>query len=91
MKLEELVGEDICLLSSYLETEKGGKTKLLGVETGGIWIEGEHIDSLLNELVAHTGAISKNAIFVPYHKIDMIVRITDVALSPVVREGEKTH
>lgn len=91
MKLEDLIGEDICLFSSFLKTEEAETIKLVGVEAGGIWVEGGHFDSMINKLVAHLGAVSKNAIFVPYHKIDMIIKITDASLSPEVREGEAAH
>lgn len=89
-KLEELVGEAVIIMSSFLDSHKG-EIKLLAVEPFGVWIKADHLSQNANEIGKRLGAEGDWVFFVPFHKIDLIATMTDVRLTKDVPEGSATH
>jgi hypothetical protein len=77
MTLSEFIGKDIILLIPFIEPDHYQCVKLLGVETGGIWIESQ---LLLNRVYSAVGAVASErspVFFFPYHQIEFAMATVD--------------
>jgi len=81
MNLSEMIGKEIVVLIPFTSPHYQ-QIKLLGVESGGIWIESQ---VMINEIFSALGETSSErtpAFFVPYHHIQFaMVPVPGMALN----------
>jgi hypothetical protein len=73
MQLSEFIGQDILLSIPSLTSTKIQKAKLLGVETGGIWIESELINTTLLRAANLAALPHGPRVFFPYGQIAVLI------------------
>lgn len=82
MKLSDLVGSKILILSKWFsaEAEDFESVVLHGVEAGGIWIETMKINEAILQRFSTTMHDTTPVVFLPYHLITGIVSAVDKTL-----------
>ena len=80
MKFENLIGQRIVLLCPDSD-QKIHAVKLVGIETGGLWIESQELTNLLLQAVGLPTSPETPVLFLPYHAIGgVLVGIQQTAL-----------
>lgn len=77
MQFTDLVGGDVIALVPRFDPVKYQRFKLVGVESGGLWVESQEIT---NNLLRHLGvpAAPKTLVFfLPYHEIAFAISSTE--------------
>jgi hypothetical protein len=72
MQLSDYIGRAIVLVIPLFPASEAAKptsVKLLGVETGGIWVENEAFANQLFEVIEEKPSATPPAFFVPYHAL----------------------
>jgi hypothetical protein len=69
MQLSDYIGQEIVLLIPIIDPLKFQKVKLLGVETGGIWIESQTLLNVILKQLGQQSALMSVAHFFPYHEV----------------------
>ena len=78
MELKSLVGENVLALIPRIDASVYQKVKLLGVESGGIWIESQHTTNQLLRFLGVQTAPKTLVIFFPYHEVAFVLSRLDV-------------
>lgn len=74
----ELIGEDVLILSTVLDPDLPKKVRVHGIDYGGVWIESqEHTDHLLKS-VRKTMLEGTPLIYVPFWRIQLAICGLDV-------------
>ena len=76
MNLSKLVGKEIVVLIPFIEPGHYQRVKLLGVESGGIWIESQVMINTVYSGVGEVASERTPAFFFPYHQIEFAM--TDI-------------
>jgi hypothetical protein len=69
MQFADIIGQQIVILIPRLNQTKFHRVKLLGVESGGLWIQSQEVINVMLQIVGQTSAERTPVIFVPYHEI----------------------
>jgi hypothetical protein len=86
MQFSDMIGQQILVISKFLDASGNPvEVKLTGEESGGIWIENDHLfkrftaasaedEPLPPGTRAPRGQMRKGAFFLPFHQIDFVIR-----------------
>jgi hypothetical protein len=77
MQLSELVGQVVLAIIPKLHPSTIQKVKLLGVESGGIWIQSQAATNAILQIIGTPSAPRTLAFFVPYHEIQIVMHSLD--------------
>lgn len=77
MQLSDYIGKEIIVIIPLIEPDHYQTVKLLGVETGGIWIESQEMINKVYSPIAVAASERTPTFFFPYHQIDFAM--ADVA------------
>jgi hypothetical protein len=81
MQFAELVGQQILLNIPRLDQTHYQKVKLIGVETGGLWLESQALTNCVLQARGVPAAPKTLVWFLPYHEISFAISsIEGVAL-----------
>jgi len=69
MQFSDLIGQEVGLIIPRFHPEKIQSVKVIGVESGGVWIESQWLTNQLLEKFGVASAPRTAAVFVPYHQI----------------------
>ncbi len=82
MQLSDYIGQTVLMLIPFLHPKDMQEIKLLGVESGGIWIQSQSFTNAVLQKAGVTGAPKTGVFFVPYHGISLtLVSIEESALN----------
>jgi hypothetical protein len=76
--LTEMVGQEIIAFIPIMDRKVLQKVKLLGVETGGIWIESQKMTNVLLGALGVQSAPKSAIFFLPFQQITFVVAGQDV-------------
>ena len=69
MQLSDYIGQVIALAIPAIDAERFQEVKLLGVETGGIWVESQKLINMGLKTYGLASSETSLAFFFPYHEI----------------------
>jgi hypothetical protein len=73
MQFSELVGSQIFIVIPRIHATDYQEVKLIGVETGGLWIESQEFTNVFLQLFGVPAAQKTPVVFFPYHEIAYVV------------------
>ena len=81
MQFTELVGESIFLLAPRIDEKTFKEVKLVGVESGGLWIESQDLTNAVLHFFGAPAAKNTPIFFLPYHEISLaLTTVSGLAL-----------
>jgi hypothetical protein len=80
MQFSELIGHEVLMLAPSFELANPTKcipVKIVGVESGGLWIESQVVTNALLQSIGMATAPKTPVLFVPYHEMKGILASVD--------------
>jgi hypothetical protein len=87
MQFSELIGQEVGLLLPKISTARIFRVKVLGVESGGIWISSQAAVSAILQVFHVQVAPQTLAFFIPFHEITFATAESHVATSAEKASG----
>jgi hypothetical protein len=82
MNFTEYIGQEILIMSPNIDPQLIQRVRLMGVESGGLWIESQKLTGILLKGWGMPAINKVIAFFIPYHQIVFAtVAIPGVSLS----------
>lgn len=77
MQLSDFIGQVILVMIPFLDKSGIQKVKLLGVESGGIWIQSQHATNFILQKGGLATSPKTPVFFSPYHAISLAYAATE--------------